>query len=174
MYLGVPASIYSMTSRLSEAFGVTDEEVSAGRERLDDWGWSFADVVGALDEICLQGITSLPRMSLLRLFRKARVMPSEEVSPGPCSESNPVKEHLHQAMNCHPCHDGLPGHSAMPVRLRKRAPWFECPMPTLKFSCKMCEAEFPNNATMLDHKEMLHGGCRWYYSALCGLLEVQP
>jgi hypothetical protein len=173
-YLGAPALVECMTSRLSDALGVTDEEVSVGRERLDNLVWSFADVVGALDEICLHGITPRPRMNLLGLFCEARVMPSEEVSPTLCSEQNPVKEHLLHVTFCRPCHDGSPGYSAMPARLRKPASLFERPTPALLFACKMCDAEFPNKATLVDHKDMVHGGCRCYSDSLCGLLEVSP
>ncbi len=37
----------------------------------------------------------------------------------------------------------------------------------------MCEAEFPNFGSMSDHKNMVHGGDRWYQSSLSGFLELQ-
>ena len=38
----------------------------------------------------------------------------------------------------------------------------------------MCEAEFPNKQSLLDHIGLVHGGERWYASAVASLVSVEP
>ena len=106
-----------------------------------------------------------------------RHIAAEAAACAGCSASNPVKEFLEraavEARRPHH-HNGMPKHSAMPARLRDRTAWFGGALPTLQFSCQMCEAEFPNRLRFEEHVDKVHGTHRWYQCALMNRLSIQP
>ena len=62
----------------------------------------------------------------------------------------------------------------MPPRLRKQESWRKEPQPTLKYTCRMCEAEFPNRTSLMDHIDLNHGQCRFYSTWLYGCYSLGP
>ena len=62
----------------------------------------------------------------------------------------------------------------MPARLRNTVLRCKGAAPSLKRCCKMCEAEFANRQSLLDNIGLVHGGERWYASAVAGLVSVEP
>ena len=80
--------------------------------------------------------------------------------------TNPVLLYLttgpEPAWTRRPCWEGRPGHSAMKPRLRNMESWRKQPLPTLKWTCRMCEAEFPNVETLDPRTDLLHGQYRFY------------
>ena len=73
-----------------------------------------------------------------------------------------------------PCWPGPPGHSAMKPRLRDMEIWRKEPLPTLMWTCRMCEAEFPNRETLIEHINLLHGQYRFYSTWLGGVYSQAP
>ena len=62
----------------------------------------------------------------------------------------------------------------MKPRLRNMESWRKQPLPTLKWTCRMCEAEFPNVETLDQHIDLLHGQYRFYSTWLGGAYSKCP
>ena len=62
----------------------------------------------------------------------------------------------------------------MKPRLRKMESWRKEPLPTLKWTCRMCEAEFPNVELLNKHIDLLHGQYRFYSTWLGGSYSQSP
>ena len=170
-YLGDEERPACIRRRLSEALGVTEEEVAVGKSKLESHDWSRQGVAAALGEYLAED-TFTPAVI-------AQLFPCEDTNELEHEDSirhepEKVLEHLANAWTRRPCHPGPPGHSAMPARLRRTDPWRKAPVPCLKYCCRMCEAEFPNLPKLSQHENLVHGGARWVRSTCAGLLEVEP
>ena len=133
-----------MADRLKESLGVTEAEIQSCREKLTSKQWCQADVVEALEESLVGNNSDAP----CSLTEAVRARHSKGCPEGGMGKPNPVLLYLvrgpQPAWTKRPCWEGRPGHSAMKPRLRKLEAWREQPLPTLKWTCRMCEAEFPN------------------------------
>jgi len=159
---------------LQEALGVTDEEIQACREKVTSKQWTLADIAKAL-EVCLIGKNSGAPCSLAEytLSPHPQGCPEDDVE-----QTNPMLLYLttglQPAWTHRPCWEGRPGHSAMKPRLRKLESWRTQPLPTLKWTCRMCEAEFPNVEMLDNHIDLLHGQYRFYSTWLGGTYSQCP
>jgi hypothetical protein len=173
-FLGDVLRREAMAARLQEAFGVTEDEIQSCRERVTSKQWNFVDVAQALED-CLIGKNSGAPCSLTEYVcsHHAKACPEDDVG-----ETNPVLLYLttglQPAWTQRPCWEGRPGHSAMKPRLRKQELWRKQPLPTLKWPCRMCEAEFPNAQTLDKHIDLLHGQYRFYSTWLGGTYSQCP
>ena len=166
---------------MTQALGVTETEIDSSRKKVASKQWSLSEVAEALDNI-------LDKNSEAPLRLKDCFPPSAESSTysqnlkgcpeGDDKDANQVLLYLSRgsrpAFTQRPCWEGPPGHSAMPPRLRKQEAWRKEPHPTLKYPCRMCEAEFPNRATLVKHINLLHGQCRFYSTWLYGNYSLSP
>jgi hypothetical protein len=160
-YLGDPSRPSCMFDRLSKALGVTADEIETARCHLESGEWTLAQVAQQLDEDLL-GALAAPA-SLQSLLQRHR--PASATTDGRACALCPIKDFLKRAAveaRRPYCRNGMPQHSAMTPRLRDRAPWFRGALPTLQFSCQMCEAEFPNRRRFEEHVDKIHGTSRWY------------
>ena len=94
--------------------------------------------------------------------------------PSAPGDDNPLRAYLAKAWRDRPCNRGPPRHSAMPARLRDRSAFFAGPEPALHYTCRMCEAEFPNREAFEVHQARVHGGQRWYQSQYEARCELGP
>ena len=131
--------------------------------------WTQADVADALQDVLL-GEHVAP--VVLRSVLCSDQIISATNSPNPVLEF--LRDGGQPAWLRRPCHKGPPGHAAMPARLRRKNVWCKGPAPSLKRCCKMCEAEFANKQALLDHVGLVHGGERWYASAVASLVSLEP
>ena len=163
-----------MAVRLQEALGVTEEEIQSCRERVTLKQWSLVDVAKALEDRLIGKDSGAP-CSLTEYTRSEhpKGCPEDGVQ-----EANPVLLYLstgvQPAWTQRPCWEGRPGHSAMKPRLRKQGSWRKQPLPTLKWPCRMCEAEFPNVGMLDKHIDLLHGQYRFYSTWLGGVYSQCP
>ena len=163
-----------MTMRLQEALGVTEEEIQSCLKKIVSKQWSLVDVAKAL-EVSLIGKNSGAPCSLVEytLSHASKGCPEDDVE-----ETSPVLLYLttglQPAWTQRPCWEGRPGHSAMKPRLRKLESWRKQPLPTLKWTCRMCEAEFPNVEMLDNHIDLLHGQYRFYSTWLGGTYSQCP
>ena len=166
-----------LAGRLRECLGVTQEEITTAQKYVAQGEWTLAQVAAVLDELMVP-TQNRPPFGLRQLFERyiSGCERSESSSNGQSSTSEPcpVKTYLDGWKGRRLCHQGPPGHAAMPPRLRDRSSWVTAAHPTLRFACKMCEAEFPNRKAMQTHIDMTHGTHRWYVSALNTFLELSP
>ena len=172
-YLGDASRPSCMFDRLSEALGVTAYEIESAQHHIDSGDWTLAQIAQQLDTHLL-GLAEAPA-SLQRLLQRHK--PAQDVSAAEGGPPNPVADFLERSVveTRRPfCSSGMPQHSAMPPRLRDRSPWFRGALPTLQFSCQMCEAEFPNRQRFEQHVDKIHGTSRWYQCALVNRLSIQP
>jgi hypothetical protein len=150
-----------MAMRLQEAHGVMEEEIQSCRDKVISKQWSLANVAKALER-CLIGENSGAPCSLVEHVCKHPQACPQDVS----EETNPVWFYFttgpQAAWTQRPCWEGGPGHSAMKPRLRNMESWRKLPLPTLKWTCRMCEAEFPNVETFDKHIDLLHGQYRFF------------
>ena len=173
-FLGDVQRKTTMAARLQETLGVTQIEIRTCRENVKTGLWNLVDVASALEE-CLLGKRSGAPSSLAdnMIPDRAKDCPADDVG-----ERNPVLRYLaepsHAAWTKRSCWDGPPGHSAMKPRKRDLQPWREQPLPTLKWTCRMCEAEFPNVETLARHIDLIHGQYRFYSTFLGGTYSQSP
>ena len=168
-YLGDPDRPNALEQRLQEALGVTEDELTDARQRMESGAWHLYHVAELLDEFLA---CSDPNCSIA-----ATVRLSVQDGPDTLGEQNPVRVHLGERWRSRPRNRGPPGHAAMPAQPRDRSAWFKSPVPTLQFACRMCEAEFPNRRAFQEHQDKTHGGQRWYqtqYEAQCELAPYVP
>ena len=165
-FLRAPDRPNKLAGRLREALGVTEEEISDGKRRLETGEWRVHHVADLLDE---RLDTAHHTHSVAAAVRLAVGEGS-----GAQGDGNPLRAHLVEAWQRRPCNHGPPRHSAMPARLRDRSGWFQCPAPALQYACRMCEAEFPNRETFKAHQSRVHGGQRWYQSQCVARCELEP
>ena len=167
-FLGDEARKEIITARLQEALGVTDAEISSCQEKVTSNQWSFPHVLKTL-EVYLLGENSKAPCSLME-HAHSRLPTDCPAESG--EDTNPVLFYLttgpEPAWTRRPCWEGRPGHSAMKPRLRHMESWRRQPLPTLKWTCRMCEAEFPNVETLDQHIDLLHGQYRFYSTWLAG------
>ena len=125
-------------------------------------------------ERCLIGENVRAPCSLLDHATHIQATCSADVS----EETNPVVSYLtngpQPAWTQRPHWEGGPGHSAMKPRLRNMESWRKQPLPTLKWTCRMCEAEFPNKILLGKHIDLLHGQYRFYSTWLGGVDSLSP
>ena len=163
-----------MADRLKESLGVTEGEIQSCREKLTSKQWCQADVVEALEESLVGNNSDAP----CSLTEAVRARHSKGCPEGGMGKPNPVLLYLvrgpQPAWTKRPCWEGRPGHSAMKPRLRRLEAWREEPLPTLKWTCRMCEAEFPNVETLDKHIDLLHGQYRFYSTWLAGAYSQCP
>ena len=62
----------------------------------------------------------------------------------------------------------------MPPRVRGEEHRRKAPLATLKYPCRMCEAEFPNREALLSHINFLHGQVRFYSTWLYEVYSKSP
>ncbi|CAK0895070.1 unnamed protein product, partial [Prorocentrum cordatum] len=165
-FLQAPDRPEKLAGRLREALGVTEEEISDGKRRLETGEWHVHHVAELLDE------RLDPARSTHSVAAAVRLAAGE--GSAALGDGNPLRAHLSDAWQRRPCNRGPPRHSAMPARLRDRSDWFQCPAPALQYACRMCEAEFPNREAFKAHQSRVHGGQRWYQSQYVARCELEP
>ena len=101
-------------------------------------------------------------------------MPDRPGWKGPPGYTRNEDKDARPAWSLRPHWKGPPGHTAMKTRLRNMESWRKQPFPTLKWICRMCEAEFPNRDTLDKHIDLLHGQYRFYSTWLSGVYSLSP
>ena len=165
-FLRAPERQDKLAGRLREALGVTEEEISDAKRRLGSGEWHVHHVAELLDE---RLDSAHGAHSVAAAVRLAAGDASAALGDG-----NPLRAHLAEAWQRRPCNRGPPRHSAMPARLRDRSAFFAGPEPALHYTCRMCEAEFPNREAFEVHQARVHGGQRWYQSQYVARCELEP
>ncbi|CAK0814408.1 unnamed protein product, partial [Prorocentrum cordatum] len=165
-FLRAPDRPDRLAGRLREALGVTEDEISDAKRRLESGEWHMHHVAELLDERLNSAHSAHSAAAAVRL--------AVGDGPGAQDDGNPLRAHLADAWQRRPCNRGPPRHSAMPARLRDRSEWFQCPAPALHYACRMCEAEFPNREAFKAHQGRVHGGQRWYQSQYVARCELEP
>ncbi|CAK0862279.1 unnamed protein product, partial [Prorocentrum cordatum] len=165
-FLQAPDRPDKLAGRLREALGVTENEISDAKRRLESGEWHVHHVAELLDER-LGSAHGAPSVAAA-----ARLAASD--ASAALGDGNPLRAHLAEAWQRRPCNRGPPRRAAMPARLRDRSDWFQCPAPALHYACRMCEAEFPNREAFKAHQGRVHGGQRWYQSQYVARCELEP
>ena len=192
---------YSMLERLSEAFGVTVDEVERAQRLLDQGVWQYRHVAAAVDRLLLGNVTETQTVEhpsgrwagkpyrMMGLEHVFASIQRDRVPRGgwPASElqdhvgGDAVREYLdgvkgvqEPAFWRRPSSAGMPRRSAMPARLRRREAWMRGAPPTLHYCCQMCEAEFPNRKSFDEHVDAIHGTSRWYQVAVINRTSLAP
>ncbi|CAK0850189.1 unnamed protein product, partial [Prorocentrum cordatum] len=165
-FLQAPDRPDQLAGRLREALGVTEEEISDAKRRLESGEGHMHHVAELLDERLGSAHGAHSVAAAVRL--------AVGDGPGALGDGNPLRAHLAEAWQRRPCNRGPPRHAAMPARLRDRSEWFQRPAPALHYACRMCEAEFPNREAFKARQGRVHGGQRWYQSQYVARCELEP